>query len=202
MIKIIYNDSWLMAVHKPCGLLSEPGLGPHQQDSLIGRLQSIDQGLRLVHRLDRDTSGILLLAKGRESLRRCCKLFEQRKVRKLYIADVQGLMSSLSGSVHSRIARLQRHPPRYGNHPQGRMSLTRWRLLESKNQRSRLWLWPLTGRSHQLRAHLFEIGHPILGDPIYGCPTISPRMHLYAVSLSFLHPFTGKRLKLRCPFMT
>jgi len=197
-VRVLYQDPWLMAVQKPHGLLSQPGLGSDQQDSLISRLQQVDGQLRLVHRLDRDTSGILLLARGAECLRRCSTAFASRRVRKLYVADVQGRMERGSGSVISRLARLQRDPPRYGQHPKGRPSQTRWRLIEANDQVSRLWLWPLTGRSHQLRAHLSGIGHPILGDPIYGASQTAARMHLHGMALTFRHPFSGERLKLRC----
>ena len=187
-----------MAVDKPPGLLSQPGLGAQQQDSLIIRLQQVDNDLRLVHRLDRDTSGVLLLARGAECLRRCSKAFASRLVRKLYVADIQGILKATSGLVSWPLARLQRHPPIYGEHPHGKPSQTRWRVIEANELVSRLWLWPLTGRSHQLRAHLAGIGHPIVGDPIYGISRGAARMHLHAMALTFDHPFTGKRMKLRC----
>ena len=159
------RDRWLMAVDKPAGLLSQPGLGPEKSDSVITRLQQQDQGLRLVHRLDRDTSGVLLLARSAEALRQLSALFAERQINKLYQADVEGELHG-RGCIASPLARLSRQPPRYGSHPKGRLALTIWRARAAGAHSTRLWLRPLTGRSHQLRAHLAELGHPIVGDPI------------------------------------
>ena len=202
-MRILFQDSWLIAVEKPPGLLSQPGLGVDQQDSLIGRLQFFDPELRLVHRLDRDTSGLLLLARGAESLRRCSMLFSARRVRKLYLAVVVGRMNRNAGTISFPIARLQKNPPLYGKNPQGKESRSQWRVRSCHANGSTLWLWPLTGRSHQLRAHLASVGHPILGDPIYGKEAVFERMYLHATALSFRHPFTGLRLRLRsrAPFL-
>ena len=119
----LHRDPWLLAVNKPAGLLSQPGLGPDQQDSLITRLLVGDGDLHLVHRLDRDTSGVLLLARGLESLRRCSALFAQRRVNKLYLAEIDGVLIG-RGCLDAPLARLQRQPPRYGRHPEGRRSCT------------------------------------------------------------------------------
>jgi tRNA pseudouridine32 synthase/23S rRNA pseudouridine746 synthase len=193
----LHRDSWLLAVSKPAGLLSQPGLGPDQQDSLITRLRAGDGDLHLVHRLDRDTSGVLLLARGLESLRRCSALFAQRRVNKLYLAEIDGELIG-RGCLDAPLARLQRQPPRYGRHPEGRRSSTLWRVRRARHGRTQLWLRPLTGRSHQLRAHLADIGHPIVGDPIYGGSS-ARRLHLHALALAFRHPFSGVRLRLRSP---
>jgi tRNA pseudouridine32 synthase/23S rRNA pseudouridine746 synthase len=200
----LHRDSWLLAVSKPAGLLSQPGLGPDQQDSLITRLRAGDGDLHLVHRLDRDTSGVLLLARGLESLRRCSALFAQRRVNKLYLAEIDGELIG-RGCLDAPLARLQRQPPRYGRHPEGRRSSTLWRVRRARHGRTQLWLRPLTGRSHQLRAHLAERGHPIVGDPIYGDAGRSCRLHLHAQALSFRHPFTQQRVRLiaqELPFAT
>ena len=117
-----------MAVEKPAGLLSQPGLGPEQGDSVITRLQQQDQSLRLVHRLDRDTSGVLLLARSADALRRLSALFAERRINKLYQADVEG-ESHGRGCIASPLARLSRQPPRYGSHPEGRMAITIWLSL-------------------------------------------------------------------------
>ena len=190
----LLRDDWLVVVDKPAGLLSQPGLGAHQRDSVILRLQANDPDLQLVHRLDRDTSGVLLLARGKEALKRCSALFARRKVRKLYVADVTGVMHG-SGVIDGPLARLHRHPPRYGFHPAGRSARTRWRVQWSQWEASRLWLIPLTGRSHQLRAHLAGLGHPIVGDPIYSGGGTS-RLQLHAIALAFRHPFTGERCRI------
>ena len=194
-MKLLLLDPWLMVVDKPAGLLTQPGLGPDQQDSVITRLQCQEQGLRLVHRLDRDTSGVLLLARSADALRRLSALFAARRVNKLYQADVEGELEG-RGCIASPLARLSRHPPRYGSHPDGRLALTIWRVRAACSNSTRLWLRPLTGRSHQLRAHLAELGHPIVGDPIYGDAGRARRMHLHAQALSFCHPFTQQRVRL------
>lgn len=199
-MKVLLRDRWLLAVDKPAGLLTQPGVGLQQVDSLITRLNREDPSLRLVHRLDRDTSGVLLLARGLEALRSCSSLFARRQVNKLYLADVHGHVDR-AGAINSPLARLLRHPPRYGFHPAGRPSTTLWRVLRLFDGSTRVWLRPITGRSHQLRAHLAGIGHPIIGDPIYGDPIhgdgCSPgRLRLHAHALSFRHPFTQQRVRL------
>jgi tRNA pseudouridine32 synthase/23S rRNA pseudouridine746 synthase len=147
-----------------------------------------------VHRLDRDTSGVVLVARCLDSLRRCSALFAARRVNKLYEAEVEGQLHG-RGRIDSRLARLDRDPPRYGDHPQGRPSTTLWRVRARQEDSTKLWLRPLTGRSHQLRAHLAGIGHPILGDPIYGEGSMTP-LRLHARALGFQHPFTGRRLRV------
>ena len=195
--------SWhqrFLVVEKPSGLLSQPGLGDAQSDSLITRVQAVRPELRLVHRLDRDTSGLLLLARDPESLKVLGGLFAERKVHKLYAADVCGHPTAHSGAVRLPLARLSAQPPRYGPHRDGRSCLTLWRCAQLGSARSRLWLAPRTGRSHQLRAHLAAIGLPVIGDPIYaasgpGSPT--ERLHLHALGLSFSDPFCGERIRVR-----
>ena len=196
-VTVLHRDDWLLVVLKPSGLLSQPGRGPELQDSLISRVQRLDADLQLVHRLDRDTSGLILLARGRESLRRCSALFAERRVSKLYEAEVRGRLRG-RGRIENRLARLQRNPPRYGSHPEGRRAVTLWRTRSLRHGSTQLWLRPITGRSHQLRAHLAELGHPILGDPIYAeNPVGSLRLHACALALT--HPFTGERLRVCSP---
>ena len=197
---LLHSDPWLLVVEKPAGLLTQPGLGPALADSLISRLQLEEPGLRLIHRIDRDTSGLLLVARSAEALSAFSTAFAQRCVHKLYAADVWGDPPAGSGLVDAPLARLQRSPPRYGPHPQGRPSRTRWRCAAGLEGGRRLWLQPLTGRSHQLRAHLAALGCPIQGDPIYASadePRSRDRMHLHATALSLRHPFSGERLRCR-----
>lgn len=158
---------------------------------------SLEPGLQLVHRLDRDTSGLILLARGQDSLRRLGELFSRRLVSKLYEAEVEGCLEG-SGRIQNRLARLQRNPPRYGSHPDGRPALTLWRTRSVLQTSTQLWMRPITGRSHQLRVHLSELGHPILGDPIYGLNSVPP-LRLHARALSLPHPFTGQRLRVCSP---
>ena len=194
---VLYQDEWVVVALKPSGLLSQPGRGPDLQDSLISRMRSLEPALHLVHRLDRDTSGLILLARGQDSLRRFSELFAKRRVSKLYEAEVEGRLEG-SGRIQNRLARLQRNPPRYGSHPDGRPALTLWRTRAVLQTSTHLWMRPITGRSHQLRVHLAELGHPILGDPIYGLNSVPP-LRLHARALSLPHPFTGQRLRVCSP---
>ena len=197
---VLYADPWLLALLKPSGLLSQPGLGPELADSLISRAQERWPEARLVHRLDRDTSGLILLARDATTHRALSAAFAERRVRKTYLAVVQGLPADRGGVINQPLARIATRPPRYGVVPLGqggKPALTRWRVLRRFEGSSLLLLQPRTGRSHQLRVHLAAIGHPVLGDPLYGDPVPSPRLQLHAAGLQLLHPATGKPLHLR-----
>jgi tRNA pseudouridine32 synthase / 23S rRNA pseudouridine746 synthase len=207
--RLLYADPWLLALAKPSGLLSQPGLGPELADSLIKRAQRRWPEARLVHRLDRDTSGLLLLARDADSHRRLSAAFAERRVRKTYLARVHGLPAARGGWIDQPLARIATRPPRYGVVPVasgGKRALTRWRRLDGPDDRAQdncsLLLQPHTGRSHQLRVHLAWLGHPLLGDPLYG-PTASPtgppvtRLQLHAAGLRLRHPITGQPLRLR-----
>ncbi|MEY4297251.1 MAG: hypothetical protein RLZZ423_430 [Cyanobacteriota bacterium] len=217
---IIHAADDLLVLDKPPGLLSQPGLGPALADSLISRVQGRWPEARLVHRLDRDTSGLILVALSAELHRALSGLFAQRLVEKRYLADVQGRPAAAEGRIDLAIARRQRQPPLYGPDPEGKPCRTLWRWLAPAPSAgaSRLELQPLTGRSHQLRVHLSAIGHPILGDPLYAPaaagagaeqqerqsppPVGTRRLHLHASALRFAHPFSGEPLAFRsaCPF--
>ena len=207
---VLYADPWLLALLKPSGLLSQPGLGPELADSLISRAQERWPEVRLVHRLDRDTSGLILLARDATTHRALSAAFAERRVRKTYLAVVQGLPADRGGVINQPLARIATRPPRYGVVPLecgGKSAFTRWRVLRRFEGSSLLLLQPRTGRSHQLRVHLAALGHPVLGDPIYGdplygdplCgdPVAAPRLQLHAAGLQLLHPATGKPLHLR-----
>ena len=197
---VLYADPWLLALVKPSGLLSQPGLGPELADSLISRAQERWPEARLVHRLDRDTSGLILLARDATTHRALSAAFAERRVRKTYLAVVQGLPADRGGVINQPLARIATRPPRYGVVPLeqgGKPALTRWRVLRRFEGSSLLLLQPRTGRSHQLRVHLADLGHPVLGDPLYGEPAAAPRLQLHAAGLQLLHPATGKPLHLR-----
>ena len=187
-LPLVLDHPRLLVVDKPAGLLCQPGLGAHQRDSLISRLQHACPDLRLVHRLDRDTSGLVLLAKDADTQRVLGALFAARRVGKLYLADVQGSMGAVSGRIDLPLARLKRQPPTYGVHADGKACLTLWRRLQWMETRTRLWLCPRTGRSHQLRAHLAALHHPIIGDPIYNPGCAAGGLRLRAMVLRFPDP--------------
>ena len=202
---LVHSGEDLLVLAKPAGLLCQPGLGPELADSLISRLQGPWPTAQLVHRLDRDTSGLLLVALDPALHRALSGLFAQRQVQKRYEAVVQGCPPQAAGSITLAIAKRQHRPPLYGPDPAGKPCRTDWRLLSAAPEAasSRLELIPHTGRSHQLRVHLSAIGHPILGDPLYGPkPVLAQRLHLHASDLRFRHPRSGRILAFHapCPF--
>lgn len=200
--ELIYEDECLVVFNKPSGLLSQPGLGPEKQDSLIHRVKKIWGDALIVHRLDRDTSGIIVLALDREAHRLLSQQFAAREVRKSYRALGQGSPARHSGAISTLIRKKSRVPPRYCVDPQqGRMAITHWSVVESQNQYTRFNLQPVTGRSHQLRVHMNYLGHPILGDPLYGNMWSThglSRLALHATELSLVHPRTGKWMRWSC----
>lgn len=198
-IEVVHADPWLVAVVKPAGLLSQPGLGPERADCLLRRLAPHWPELLLVHRLDQATAGLLLLARDPSTHRALSRAFAERRVAKTYLAQVRGWPAGRGGRLEQPLARLSSRPPRYGAVPQergGKPALTRWRLLVPGRHSSLLLLAPHTGRSHQLRVHLALLGHPILGDGLYGEPVPGP-MRLHATALRLRHPVTGESLRLR-----
>ena len=209
VVQVVHADPWLLVVDKPSGLLSQPGLGPDLADAVPGRLEAAWGDLRLVHRLDRDTSGLLLLARDADSHRALSQAFAERRVAKTYRAEVWGCPANAAGVIEAPLARARRHPPTYRVHPAGRPSRTDWRRLDGigsggaaadgSGPTSWLELWPQTGRSHQLRVHLAWLGHPILGDPLDGPARrrrAAARLRLHACGLAFEHPATGRWLEL------
>lgn len=193
-----------MVLEKPSGLLTEPGRGPDKQDCLARRVQAVLPTARIVHRLDRDTSGLLLMALDDETHRQLSRLFADRAVEKTYLADIAGLPAQDSGVIDAPIGKDWWHPPRYRiDEEKGRSAITRWRVLVRGAGWSRLELRPITGRSHQLRVHLRHLGHPILGDPLYGgSDPAADRLRLHAAELSLVHPATGigTTWRSKCPF--
>jgi len=192
--EIIMADDHLLVVNKVSGLLSVPGRTPERQDCLWVRLQQAfpDKEVRLVHRLDRDTSGLMVFAFTREAQKSLGQLFERRKIRKEYLADVEGRMERDEDVIRAPVRKdwTRNDPPVYiVCEEKGKKAITRYRVEKRESAFTRVRLYPVTGRSHQLRVHLRHIGHPILGDPIYGQPL--DRLHLAAVRLGFTHPGTG-----------
>lgn len=193
---IVHRDSRLVVLDKPSGLLAVPGRGPDLQDCLATRVQAAFPSARVVHRLDRDTSGLMLMALDAAAQRHLSGQFERREVRKTYTAIVHGSPQDDGGLVDLPIGRDPARPPRYRiDVVRGRPSLTRWRVLDRMPHRTRLVLEPLTGRSHQIRLHLATIGHPIVGDPLYADDTVGwiagwphPRLLLHATGLTLAHP--------------
>lgn len=204
-LDIVHADHEVIVVNKPSGLLSVPGKGDHLTDCLIGRLQLVYPEALLVHRLDRDTSGVMVFALTPHAQRHLGLQFEKRQVRKIYLARVAGEMADLTGTIDLPLAAdWPNRPLQKVDHESGRTAQTDWRVVRTANGETRVRLYPMTGRSHQLRVHMKEIGHPILGDPFYasGPARAHPRLMLHAESLRFRHPDGGKGLTFsaKAPF--
>ncbi len=200
MLDIIFQDESLLAVDKPTRLLTVPGRGPDKQDCLYHRVLESFPGALMVHRLDMDTSGLVLFARSPEAQRLLSMLFEKREVEKSYVAVVEGIVEQDDGMVDYPMRKdmAQRLPPKHlVDCVRGKKAVTEWEVLGRGEATTRLALFPKTGRSHQLRVHMQSIGHPIVGDPIYGHP--AERLMLHAAMLSFRHPVSGEPLRLECP---
>jgi tRNA pseudouridine32 synthase / 23S rRNA pseudouridine746 synthase len=206
MVPIVYRDDDLIVLDKPSGLLAVPGRGPDLQDCLSARVQSLFPSALMVHRLDRDTSGLMIMALNPAAQSALSRQFAERTVEKRYVAVVFGRPPESTGNIDLPIRKDFDRPPRHMVDPvAGRPARTDWRLIEQSGDRSRLEVEPLTGRSHQIRLHLATLGHPILGDSLYAhdeARTMSARLLLHAAQLSISHPVGGHRLSwtAECPF--
>lgn len=193
---ILFADDALVVADKPAGLLSQPARGEDRQDCLETRVQALYPDAMLVHRLDMATSGLILLARGDEMLRRMNAAFAQRTVGKRYVATVHGHVADDAGEIDLPLAAdPDRNPRQRVDRVHGRRALTRYRVVarggEGEAAFSRVELKPVTGRTHQLRVHLMSLGHPILGDVLYAPPhsaQLHLRMHLHAAAIAFIHP--------------
>jgi tRNA pseudouridine32 synthase/23S rRNA pseudouridine746 synthase len=198
--QLIYHDASLLVVNKPAGLLSVPGRGEDKQDCLSLRVQRAFPDALIVHRLDMATSGVMVFARGIEMHRQLSMLFRERNVNKRYIAVLAGLLEKDDGMVDLPIATdWINRPKRKIDIELGKHSLTRYLVLERSIMCTRVELEPVTGRTHQLRIHMKSIGHPILGDALYGNPESADRLLLHAQSLQFPHPKSRIALNFVCP---
>ena len=197
-LDLVYRDEFLIAVNKPAGLLAVPGRGADKQDCLATRVQAEFPGAMIVHRLDMATSGMLLFARGAAMQHHLSQMFRERLVAKRYVAVVAGGLEQPSGEIDlPLVCDWPNRPRQKVDHESGKPSLTRYRLLsyDTVTDVSRVELEPVTGRTHQLRVHLAAIGHPILGDALYG-GRAAKRLLLHASMLSFAHPLSGEPLSL------
>jgi tRNA pseudouridine32 synthase/23S rRNA pseudouridine746 synthase len=203
-LQIIYEDDCLIAIAKPAGLLSVPGRYLDTQDSVLSRLrQSLGADIVLypVHRLDRQTSGILLFARDLESLRNLQQQFQQREVQKIYEALISGTIKHLQGTIDLPLwGNPENRPYQQVDFERGKPSLTQFQIIGNKGSYPRIEFQPLTGRTHQLRVHAADgrgLGMTILGDRIYGCEAATDRLHLHARDLTFRHPRSQNRIDLQ-----
>tara|TARA_B100000767_G_scaffold211778_1_gene198974 strand:- start:2864 stop:3487 length:624 start_codon:yes stop_codon:yes gene_type:complete len=207
VIDVIYQDDDLLFVEKPANLLSVPGKGPAGQHCFTAMLLQQEPALKIVHRLDMATSGLMVFAKHHAAQKAINLLFEKRQIDKAYIAVVDGQIDA-SGSVDLPLMTdWPNRPKQKVCHQQGRDSLTYYEPISFDEviNGTRILLSPKTGRSHQLRVHMMAIGHAILGDEFYANSVAfkkSSRLLLHAHSLSFMHPMTGEPLLItsKVPF--
>ncbi len=200
----VHQDASVLVLDKPAGLLSVPGKLNGRRDCLQTRLWRAHPDSLLVHRLDCDTSGVIIFARNKAAQGFLGQEFEQRRAQKTYIARVAGVIAADSGHIDLPLAADWPNRPRQKvDLVQGRAAQTDWQVIGRGLGETRLRLSPLTGRSHQLRVHMLALGHPILGDPIYSDNSRAhPRLMLHAESLSLHHPATGARVAFHatCPF--
>ena len=173
---------------------------------ITGRTQTQFDDVRVIHRLDQDTSGIVVFARHLAAQQQLNKQFEQRVVNKHYIALVYGHIAQMHGEIDAPLSYDASHPPLHKvDYEQGQHALTQWQVLSRHSNSTRVLLKPITGRSHQLRVHMQLLGHPIVGDTLYAPPpavALSPRLCLHAESLEFNHPtsFEPQHFVLPAPF--
>jgi tRNA pseudouridine32 synthase/23S rRNA pseudouridine746 synthase len=204
-LDILYQDDLIIVANKPAGLLSVPGKLEGREDCLVSRLQAAHWDTLLVHRLDCDTSGVIIFARTKQAQGFLGQEFEKRRAKKTYVARVAGEMAQDSGQVDLPLgADWPNRPRQMVSHEHGRPALTDWQVIGRAPGETRVRLSPLTGRSHQLRVHMLALGHPILGDPIYATDAARdfPRLMLHAETLGLHHPRSGAWVEFTapCPF--
>lgn len=205
-LSVLHADGDLLVLDKPSGLLSVPGKAREHSDCVEARAQQDYADARIVHRLDMDTSGVMVLAMNARAHRHLGLQFERRKTQKTYIAEIWGHLSEETGEVDlPLICDWPNRPKQMVSFEHGKPALTRWQVLERRARTTRVRLFPHTGRSHQLRVHMLSLGHPIIGDRFYAegeALEASNRLALHAESLEFHHPTGGERVTFRaaCPF--
>ena len=202
-IRILYADQSLLIVDKPHLLLSVPGRHPLNRDSLISRLQRQFPGVAAAHRLDLDTSGLLVVPRNKTALAHLNRQFQGRNIQKTYQALVHGTVAEEEGEISLPLAAdWENRPKQKICERSGKPSQTKFKVLGRDRDRTLVELWPITGRSHQLRVHMMALGHPILGCDMYAHPealAAAPRLLLHARDLGFQHPKTGDWLRAHSP---
>lgn len=202
-LNVLYQDGDILVLDKQSGLLTVPGKDPSLWDCIEYRARQTWPTAGIVHRLDKDTSGVLVMALNKRAHGRIGSQFEHRKTTKSYIARVAGLIEADSGLVDLPLATDWDNKPRQRvDYENGRPSQTEWSVMEREANVTRVRLHPLTGRTHQLRVHMKAIGHVILGDAFYGDSATfaaAPRLQLHAAELGFTHPTSGEFMVFVAP---
>lgn len=202
MVHIYYQDAHLVIAEKPAGLLSVPGRALENHDSLTARLQAQFDMLYVVHRLDMDTSGLMVFARTKAAQSHLSRQFQQRRVLKHYLAVCEGHLPEPYGTIEQPMrCDWPNRPRQIIDTQQGRPALTEWERLHLREDgHSLVLLTPYTGRAHQLRVHMQWLGHPIVGDPFYHPrPQQAPRLMLHAWQLGFFHPAGGHWMLFASP---
>lgn len=211
-LEALYEDDWLLAINKPAGLVVHPAPG-HWRGTLVSALlhrwgtsgAGFDrERLGIVHRLDKDTSGVLLIARTADALAELGRQFRSREVEKCYLALVSGVPRRASGVVDQPIGRHPVQRKRMAVRPRGRAAVTRYEVIESFDRAALVRAYPETGRTHQIRVHLAALGHPVIADPLYARTHRQPdvgmtRQALHAESIRFRHPSSGAPLDIVAP---
>ncbi|MCZ4351893.1 pseudouridine synthase [Roseovarius aestuarii] len=199
-LDVIHADHEMVVLSKPDGLLSVPGKGAHLADCLYERVLGAFPTALVVHRLDRDTSGVMVFGLSPHAQRFLSKQFEERRARKTYVALVEGHLNPQVGEVDlPLIVDWPNRPLQMVCHETGKPALTEYRVMRVSEGVSRVRLRPRTGRTHQLRVHMLALGHVILGDPLYaqGATADHPRMMLHSEELRIAHPESGRGMVFR-----
>ncbi len=211
-LAVLFEDEWVMVINKPPGLVVHPAPG-HSRGTLVAALLYHWQGTRpgldplrpgIVHRLDKDTSGVLVIAKDPDTLTSLGQQFRDRTVEKQYVAAVWGHLQNPRGAIDKPIGRNPTNRKQMAVRSDGRAALTSYEVLRTSDRFSMVRLLPKTGRTHQIRVHLTAIGHPIVGDALYGrghgtARGLITRQALHAAHLAFDHPRTGQRMQFDAP---
>lgn len=200
-IDILYEDSSVVVVNKPGGLLSVPGIGPDKQDCLAKRIRDMFPGCipqPSVHRLDMDTSGVMVFALNKDAHKKLSVQFQNRIVKKQYIALLEGVVEKEHGEINLPLrVDVNNRPYQIYDPVHGRSGITFWKKIKVEDSRTRILFKPVTGRTHQLRVHASHsmgLGCPIVGDRLYGKSEPDGRLFLHASYLSFNHPDNDKRV--------
>ncbi|GAB1410074.1 bifunctional tRNA pseudouridine(32) synthase/23S rRNA pseudouridine(746) synthase RluA [Desulfovibrionales bacterium] len=200
-LDILHADKDMVVVHKPSGLLSVPGRTPDLQDSVLTRVLALYPQAQAVHRLDLGTSGVLVFATRRKAEANLRQQFQDRRTRKVYLAMVHGQVLHDHGQIDLPLICDWPNRPRQKVCPTtGKPACTDFSVVERLTQATLVRLVPHTGRSHQLRVHMAHLGHPILGDPLYG-PDPEPveRLSLHAFQLGLYHPYSDQWMSFVAP---
>ena len=212
-LDVLYEDDWLLAINKPPGLVVHPAPG-HWRGTLLNALvhrwptppAGIDPSrMGIVHRLDKDTSGVLLIARTAAALADLARQFHDREIEKQYLALVWGTPLRARGTISEPIGRHPVHRQRMAVRPRGRPAVTRYEVVETWPRMSLVRAYPETGRTHQIRVHLAALGHPVVGDPLYARGRARPaaiaieRHALHAEMIRFRHPATANALQITAP---